>query len=210
MNNTPTIQEVKEKFLAGEIDGFISDQNKYKLFMSEFRNLCYYKNSSLNRGFILKESDLTTFEKYTLETQEDKDREQFKLIEKYRKLALENQYTNEWIEKCVALPETFEEWLSAGKKSLKDYDVVVSKVEGKVIKIPTLRKHFSKEVKSFYKHYENDEKYKSEKFHYNGYDVTLSIVVKGEEVFGHLRLEYRTRECGFNYRMINNDTFIEV
>lgn len=208
--NTPTIKEVKEKFLVGEIDGFISDQNKYKLFISEFRNLCYYKNSSLNRGFILQEEDLTKFEKYTLETQEDKDREQFKLIEKYRKLALENAYTNAWIDKCVALPETFEEWVSAGKKSVKDYNVADAGVEGKVIKIPTLRKHFSKEVKSFYKHYEEDEKYKSEKFHYNGYDVTLSVEVKGDDVFGHLRMDYRTKEGGHNYQMINNDTFIEV
>jgi len=95
MAHTPTIEELKEKFESNEIIGFKGkSKKKYIFFISKHAGLCYYKGKSTRRGFMLTSAELEDFDTLINLDKEADLKAQYKTLDKYRRMALLNPFTN--------------------------------------------------------------------------------------------------------------------
>ena len=211
MEDNITVASMKAKFEANEILGFKGkSKKKYIFFISQHAGLCYYKGASKRRGFALTTAELNDFDTYLWQDKEADNKATFKLIDKYRKMALLNPFANDFIDKCLQLPDTYERWKKDGKKSLYDYGVAMgTSIDGKVITFDAIRKQYPRLVDTFFEHYNSDKKYVSGKHPFRGYELSLHVQVYDDgTVKGYLDLEYKSTANGYYYIMINNDAFI--
>jgi len=211
MENGDKLQEIKTKFDSNEIIGFKSSTGKkYKLFISGSGTLCYYKNNSIRRGFQLTRTEVDEFASYLEVDKDAENKLTYKFIDKYRKLAELSLFTNDWINKCIALPNTYERWKKEGKKSLYDYGVTTgNKIDGKVITLEAIKKEYPNLVEQFTLSYMGDINFNSGRYPFRGYEMSLSVkAFEDGSVQGYLSMEYKGSGNGYYYLMINENTFI--
>lgn len=203
----PSYQEVSEKFKNGEIVGFQTEREKFRLFIAQGGILCYYRKGSSRRGYSLSEANIIGFRKWIVEKEVSADDAAWKIIDKYRSYSEKASFTNPFIKKCLELPKSFEQWESDGKKSLYEYNVTTGVAkEGEVITIEGLKKAFR--VEPIINAIKNKTNYNSGIHDFRGYDTSVSINVDGGELKGYLSLEYRGCGNGHYYLLVNDDCFI--
>lgn len=212
--DSPTLEDIKERFLAGEIIGFVGANGKrFMLYTSSSGSVCYYKGKSRSKGFILKNSDITGFERYILPVRDIDKITKFRLISKFRKYAEKSQYTNAWIDRCTSLPKTYDEWKHDGEKSLYDYDITTgSDFDGKVISVETVEKEHPEMIKEFFDNYYDDKPYTSREVRFQNLNMELSVYSdENEDIYGRLSLKYKNGSGGYYYyNLINLETFIGI
>ncbi len=208
-------KELEELVKAEKVEYIImADGTKARLFISNMDRLCRFKPKSSRRGYVLSEVDVNTLQAIVYlkeKTQEDLDKDEFKLISKYRKLAEKSSFTNPFIEDCRFLPATLEEWVKQGKKSLYDYRITTgNRIDGKVITLDKIFRLYPEAVNSF----RDAIRKKRESRHsgpMDGYDMTISTQKRGDGTFvGYLAMEFKGCANGYYYALINDNTFIGV
>ena len=138
MTENITLDSIKEKMHKREIIGIETSTNKFRLFVSTFGTLCYFKGKSRSGGFLLEESQLIGFKKF-IYNKEDNTVDTFKIISKFRKYAMKASFTNKFIEDCKKLPATLEQWQNEGSKSCYEYGITTGVTkEGEVITVDAL------------------------------------------------------------------------
>lgn len=203
----PSYQEVSEKFKNGEIIGFQTEREKFRLFIAQGGILCYYRKGSSRRGYQLSEANIIGFRKWIVEKEVSSDEAAWKIIDKYRSYSEKASFTNSFIQKCLELPSTFQQWESDGKKSLYEYGVTTGVAkEGEVITIEGLKKVFR--IEPIIQAIKNKTNYDSGRQDFRGYDATVTITVDNGMLRGYLALEYRGCGNGHYYLLINDDCFI--
>ena len=204
----PTYTEVFDKFQKGEISGFETGIDKFRLFMAEGDILCYFSKGSSRRGRPLYEHNIIGFKKWITPIGKNSDDNTWKLIDKYRRYATEATFSNRYIVDCLALPVTREQWEADGKKCLYKYGVTTGVAkEGEVITIDGMSKVFN--VESIRQAIKNKTSYSSGRCDFRGYDASVSIEIKEDgSMWGYLSLEFRGCGNGHYYILINDNSFI--
>jgi len=207
---TTTLQEVSDKFVNGEIIGFQTELEKFRLFKDQFGTLCYFRKGSSRRGYLLLEEHLKGFRKFILKTEISDEDTTWKLINKFRSYAEKASFSNPFIEDCLKLPKTKEQWQIEGNKSLYEYGVTTgTRGDGDVITINGLKKHFN--IKAIKNAIATKTPYSMHYVDFRGYDASVSIEIGEDGVMrGFLSLEYRGTGNGHYYNLINDDCFIYV
>lgn len=209
----PSLEEIQEKFRSGEITGFINkNDSRYNLYISGSGKVCFNKGKSKTKGFILTDSDITGFTRYIMPVADIEKITKFRMINKFRKYAEKSQYTNAWIDRCVALPDTYEKWKADGEKSLYDYDITTgSEIDGKVISVETIKKEYPQLIEEFFERYYNDEVGESREVKFQNLNMKLSIYAdEKEDIYGRMSLTYKNGSGGYYYNLINLETFIGI
>lgn len=216
MTEQITTEQIRAKFEAKEITGFETSKGKFRLFIATNHNniLCYYAKGSSRRGYALMEYHLEGFKKF-LEIKkggETEDMQIYKGIFKYRKYAEKATFTNGFIETCLSIPKTFNDWLSDGKKSLYQLGVTSgNKIDGQVITIKSIRERYPYIANAFQSAFNGGFHYNSGRFDFRGYEATISAEIKDNgDVWGYLSLEYKGCGNGYYYTLINDECFIGV
>ena len=205
------LTEIQSLFDKGEIDGFKgADKKTYKLFYSFNGILCYYINRSCKKGLKLEQADAKNFDSYIYHDSDIVAKDTYRVIDKYRKHALKNLYTNPWIEKCLALPNTFERWKKEGKKSLLDLGVTLGDDnDGEIITVGLLKRINPTLADEFFHYYENDMQYASGSFPFKTRIGRFFVDIdQSGHVMGRLEISENGTDKGKTYFLINNDNFI--
>ena len=171
-----TLEELKTLFINKEIIGFKTRTNKkYRLFLTESNSLCYYKTGSSRSGYLLLESDLNDF-KVVLTARNDNSDSMYTMIKKYRREALKASFTNDFIQNCLQLPETKEQWIIEGRKSLYEYNITTgNKIDGVVISFESIAKQYPWLIEDYKRNFERKVSYSSSRYRFRNYDLTLSV-----------------------------------
>lgn len=206
---TPSFQTIVDKFLAGEIKGFQTNLQKFRLFKAQGDVICYYKEGSSRRGYALYESHLTGFQKYLFPESVNSDEITYKNIAKFRKYASKASFTNEFIKDCLALPDTYQKWEAEGKKSLYEYGITtgVSR-EGEVITVDSLKDILHLDALKYA--IANKIDFVSYRNKFRGYEATITIKVEDGILHGWLAMEYVNCGNGHYYSLINDNCFIYI
>jgi hypothetical protein len=203
----PSYEEVVSKFKNGDIIGFQTQTQKYRLFTAQGGTICFYSKGSSRRGFMLLESHLEGFRKYNMLKELSDEDAAWKIIDKYRSYAEKASFNNSFIQSCLDLPKTREQWELDGSKSLYDYGVTTGVAkEGDVVTIAGLKKAFR--IQPIIDAIKNKTNYDSGRQDFRGYDATVTIKFENGMLRGYLALEYRGTGNGHYYLLINDDCFI--
>jgi hypothetical protein len=203
-----TLQEISDKFSNGEIIGFQTELEKFRLFKDQFGTLCYFRKGSSKRGYLLLEAHLKGFRKFIFKTEINDEDTSWKTINKFRSYAEKASFSNCFIEACLKLPKTKEQWQIEGNKSLYEYGVTTgTRNEGEVITINGLKKHFN--INAIKNAIKTKTSYSMHRVDFRGYDTSVSIEIGDDGLMrGFLSLEYRNTGNGHYYNLINDDCFI--
>jgi hypothetical protein len=201
------LQEIREKFASNEITGFATKICKYRLFVASNGLLCYFKKGSSRRGFPLEERHTSDFVEYIYEKPEDYDLIVYKKIAKFRKYATKASFVNNFIERCLKLPDTYEKWVNEGKKGLYESGVTTGCTkDGEIISIDALSSILdTNELRDAIKNRRNYSVYRRK---FRGYDTTVSLEYVNGDFRGYLSLEYVGCGNGHYYYLINDENFI--
>lgn len=224
-------QELHEAVKNGSIIGAVdASGRKTRFFISDSGSLCRFKPRSSRRGYILLEPDVERF-KYFINVQppltgEEKARKDYRIIEKYKRLASEASFTNHFIRDCVALPD-FETWRTdpvetsswekdkeARSKTLYELHITTgTNIDGKVISLNRIAKKYPREI-------ENLREAICDKLarriitgrwaKFAGYDISIETEynIESGDFRGFLSLEYAGCGNGYYYLLINDENFI--
>lgn len=209
---TKLTQQVKDKEIAGvELSQPYRGMTKLRFFISTDGVLCVFGKGRSRRGSYLREEMLENFKRWLAPTKEQNvDTWRWNNIRKYRKMAAQAQFTNSFIQDCLKLPETREQWETDGKKRLYDYGITTgNRIDGKVISLASIEKRFPWHVKPFRQAVAEKTKYHSMRFIFRGYDCTLETWLNNDgELMATMALEFRNCGNGYYYILINEDNFI--
>ncbi len=205
---------VKEKKV---LSATTKDKEKYRFFIADNGLLCYFKKGSSRYGRYVDYNLFETFEKFQYKkalTEDEKknehDKRYFRLISKFRNLASKATFKNNFIDSCLALPQTMEQWINEGRKTLFDYNVGAgSRCEGLVITVDNIAKHFPHtgiQLKEAIKNRTAGNI--MSRMNFRGYDATIDLRVGNEQFEGFLSMEYKGCGNGHYYILINDNTFI--
>jgi hypothetical protein len=206
--------ELKELVREKKVNAILVNGQKLRLFISTCNQLCHFKNKSRRTGYPLFNSQFEKIEKVfyvTEKTQEDKDKQVFKSLSKYRKYALKANFKNCFIDCCLSIPETFEEWVKDGKKSAYQYGVTTgNKIDGKIISISRIEKKYPNVGMRLRDAIENKTHgLICSRYDFAGYEMSIETTVDENGNFrGFLSLEYRNCGNGYYYLLINDENFI--
>ncbi len=142
-------------------------------------------------------------------TKKSDDEMEFNLIQKFRKQALKATHTNDFIAKCIALPESMNQWIADGKKSAYDYSITTGcRITGDLVSIETIAKKIMND-ESFKRAIANKDNYKTGRFEFNGYDGSIELRKNDDGTFqGWFSKEFRNCGNGYYYLLINDKYFI--
>jgi hypothetical protein len=206
--------ELKELVKDKKVNAILVDGQKLRLFISTCGQLCHFKNKSRRTGYPLYTSQTEKIDKVfyvTEKTEEDKDREEFKLLSKYKKYALQASFTSCFIDCCLSIPDTFEQWVNDGKKSAYKYGVTTgNKIDGKVISISRIEKKYPHVGMMLRKAIENKTHgLICSRYDFAGYEMSIETTVDENGNFrGFLSLEYKNCGNGYYYLLVNDENFI--
>lgn len=186
---------------------------KYRLFHATNGYLCYFAKGRSRSGYRVTQDLFEKFEKFQVKkiaTEQDKDKKYFNSIKKFRTLASKAKFKNSFIDSCLALPQTIEQWIQEGRKSLYEYGVGTgSRCEGLVITVDNIAKHFPHTGIQLREAIQNQKEgnvmYRRE---FRGYEATIDLRVGNGQFEGFLSMEYKGCGNGHYYILINEDTFI--
>jgi hypothetical protein len=225
--------ELHEAVRNGSIIGAVATNGKGKkdrFFISDGGGLCRLKPRSSRRGYVVCESDLARFEQFLHPkppfTAKEKLRKEYRLIEKYKRMAGEASFTNPFIRDCLSLPD-FESWsrdLVEPKSWEKDktlrpktlYELHITtgtQIDGKVISLNRISKKYPREIERLRESIRNRTPgtlIANRWAKFAGYDISLETDLNTEtgDFRGFLSLEYAGCGNGYYYLLINDENFI--
>jgi hypothetical protein len=221
-NYTELYDAVKNKQI---VEAVRKDGKKDRLFIATNFYLCAFLPRSSRKGYRVSELDFDNYVKFISPkaepTEEEKLKKQYSEIAKYKRLASEASFTNDFIESCKAIPD-FETWKNDKvKSSFNDNDeprpkslyalgiTTGNKIDGKVISLSRI----AKEHPHVIQHLRNAIKTQTKGHHgygrFAGYDMTITTEIKENgQFYGYLALEYKGCGNGYYYILINDENFI--
>jgi hypothetical protein len=227
MTLTELRQQVADKAIVA---GITANGEKHRFFIATDGNLCKFRKGSSRRGYHVNSYDMEHFVKFVgkkpEKTVDAKLREEYKVIGKYKKLANEATFSNNFIRDCQALP-SFEDWLNdwyvptrdweksepKRRKNLCDYGITTgTSIEGKVITLDRIAKQYPQAVKNFREALKDKKEVRELGYgsKFAGYDISMSTQLANDEkdIHGFLNLEYAGCGNGNYYILINDNNFI--
>lgn len=215
MNKPTTYQELVAAVKVGEVKSAKDKNGKvWHFFIGEnLGYLCYFKPRSRRRGYPFYENQFDTLVSFNGEkviTEADKDMTEYKMVAKFRKMAQKASFKNSFINDCLALPATFEQWVAEGKKDAYNYGVTTGcSVTGKVISIESFLKDFPYYRASLTYAIAKKTTWSSGRNRWRGYDCSISFEHNETEGWrGFLSMEYKGCGNGYYYLLINDENFI--
>lgn len=224
-------EELHEAVKNGSIIGAVGvDGKKDRFFISDGGSLCRFKPRSSRRGYLMHASDLTRYAQFipskSPATGEEKLRKEYRLIEKYKRMAGEASFTNHFIRGCLALPD-FDVWSkdlvepsswekdkSPRPKTLYELHITTgNNIDGKIISLKRIAKRYPREIEQL-------RECIRDKFartiitgrwaKFAGYDISIETQYNAEtgDFCGFLSLEYAGCGNGYYYLLINDENFI--
>lgn len=224
-------QELHEAVKNGSIIGAVGTNGKKdRFFVSDGGSLCRFKPRSSRRGYLVYESDLARYAQFIPFkpplTGEEKLKKEYRIIEKYKRMASEASFTNPFIRDCRALPD-FDTWwkdLVEASSWEKDknlrprtlYELHITtgtNIDGKVITLDRIAKKYPREIGRLRESVRNRSAgtfITGRWAKFAGYDISLETDLdsKTGDFRGFLSLEYAGCGNGYYYLLINDETFI--
>jgi hypothetical protein len=218
-----SFEDLKARVKAGEVTAIELEQpyrglKTLRLFNSVNDQLCYFPKGGKRRGYWLPVSVLDNVQAIVApKPKKDPDLAKYATIAKFHKYATRATFTNPFIRACLALPETFEQWVSEGKKGLYDYHVTSgTRIDGQVISLESFAKKYPHHVAAFRRAWEAKTDFSMGRARFRGYDATVGVWKYGADSNGDpewtagLSLEYKGCGNGYYYQLIDDDHFIGV
>lgn len=224
-------KELHEAVKNGSIIGAVATNGrKDRFFISEGGSLCRFKPRSSRRGYCVDASELARYEQFIRSkrppTGDQKLRSDYRVIEKYKRMAGEASFTNPFIRDCLSIPD-FESWSrdlvepsswetdkAPRPKTLYELHTTTgTNIDGKVISLNRIAKKYPREIERLR---ESIRSRTPGKFITNrwakfaGYDISLETDLNTEtgDFRGFLSLEYAGCGNGYYYLLINDENFI--
>jgi len=200
--------ELETQVKEGKIIGAVINGQKKRLFYAQ-GTLCAFNRKSSRRGYELPNYMFSKIEKYIYPKTVDEDKRTFKRLLKYKKEAAKATFTNSWIKACLALPDTFEQWIADGKKDCYEYHITTgTRIDGNLVSVKTIAKKMW-DGHSFLEALANKTKWHSGRFPYNGYEGSIELAKDEDGSFrGFFSKEYKDCGNGYYYLLINDDWFM--
>lgn len=224
-------QELHEAVKIGTIVGAVgTNGRKHRFFISDGGSLCRFKPRSSRRGYVVYESDLERYSQFIPSkpppTGEEKFRKEYRLIEKYKRMAREASFSNHFIRDCLELPD-FDTWRNdvvepnswEKNKNLRPktlYELHITtgtSIDGKVISLNRIAKKYPREIERLRESIRNRSAgafITGRWAKFAGYDISLETEFNAEtgDFRGFLSLEYAGCGNGYYYLLINDENFI--
>jgi hypothetical protein len=202
-------KEIKSEVSKAKDNGFKVFFNDKRLFVATNTSVCYFTKKSRKWGYQLSSSDIEKGGELYIEKPKESspDQKKFNSILKYRKKAYLSTFTNDFIEKCRSLPETFDKWVEEGKKGLYEYSITTGNgIDGKIISLTSVAKASSFHVNMFKSAIKGNYNHTSSRFPFRGYEATLEYNAEFKK--GWLSVEFKDCGNGYYYLLINDNEFI--
>jgi hypothetical protein len=224
-------QELHEAVKDGSIIGAVgTDGTKDRFFISEGGSLCRFKPRSSRRGHVLYPSDLERYAQFltpkTSPIGEEKSKKEYRLIEKYKRMAAEASFTNPFIRDCLALPD-YDAWKKdlvepnswqndkgPRPKTLDELHITTgTSIDGRVISLNRIAKKYPHEIERLRESIVNKAAghfITGRWAKFAGYDISIEtdLTTETRDFRGFLSLEYAGCGNGYYYLLINDDNFI--
>ncbi|HMM79241.1 MAG TPA: hypothetical protein PKC65_04375 [Pyrinomonadaceae bacterium] len=227
MNYQQLHEAVKNGSIVSAID---TSGKKHRFFISDSGDLCRFKSRSRRQGYRVNEAELARYTRLIPfkqpPTGEERLRKDYRLIEKYKRMAGEASFTNHFIRDCLALPD-FEAWLKdlvepdsweADKerrpKTLYELHITTgTNIDGKVISLNRIAKKYPREIERLRESIRNRSAgiiIGGRWAKFAGYDISIETELNTEtgDFRGFLSLEYAGCGNGYYYLLINDENFI--
>jgi len=224
-------QQLHEAVKNGSIVGAVDNNGKsHRFFISDGGSLCRFKPRSSRRGYVVYESEIERYTQFIPskppQTGEERLRKEYRLIEKYKRMAGEASFSNPFIRDCLALP-CFDTW----RKDLVDpnswekdkeprpktlYELHITtgtNIDGKVISLNRIAKKYPREIERLRESIRNKSAgniITNRWAKFAGYDISIETEYNAEtgDFRGFLSLEYAGCGNGYYYLLINDENFI--
>jgi hypothetical protein len=203
---------------------------KDRLFISESGGLCRFKPRSSRRGYCLQEFEVARYTQFispkASATGEEKLKREYRIIEKYKRMAGEASFTNPFIRDCLAIPD-FDVWRAdmiepsswdtikePRPKTLYDLHVTTgTNIDGTVISLNRIAKKFPlaiERLRESVRHQSAGTFITDRWAKFAGYDISLETDFDSltGDFRGFLSLEYAGCGNGYYYLLINDENFI--
>lgn len=224
-------QQLHEAVKIGSIIGAVDNNGKkHRFFISDGGGLCRFKPRSSRRGYSIYESDLASYSQFISskppQTGEEKIRKEYRLIEKYKRMAGEASFSNPFIRDCLALPD-FDVWTKdlvepssweTGKsqrpKTLYELHITTgTNIDGNVISLNRIAKKYPREIERLREaiRMRSAGAFITDRWSkFAGYDISIETDLNTEtgDFRGFLSLEYAGCGNGYYYLLINDENFI--
>ncbi|MBX3282928.1 MAG: hypothetical protein KF756_10665 [Acidobacteria bacterium] len=227
MNYQQLHEAVKNGSIVGAVD---TNGKKHRFFISDGGRLCRFKPRSSRRGYTVYESDLALYSQFILskppEMGEERLRKEYRLIEKYKRMAGEASFTNPFIRDCLGLPDldswrtdlvepnSWEKDKESRPKTLYELHITTgTSIDGKVISLNRIAKKYPREIERLRESIRNRSAgtfITGRWAKFAGYDISIESdfdTVSGD-FRGFLSLEYAGCGNGYYYLLINDENFI--
>lgn len=224
-------RELHEAVKNGSIVGAVNTNGKKeRFFISDSGSLCRFKPRSSRRGYLVHESNLASYGQFIPskppQTGEEKLRKEYRLVEKYKRMAGEASFSNPFIRDCLALPDlhawrkdlvepnSWEKGKESRPKTLYELHITTgTNIDGKVISLNRIAKKYPREIERLRESIRNRS---SGTFvtgrwaKFAGYDISIETEYNAEtgDFRGFLSLEYAGCGNGYYYLLINDENFI--
>ena len=227
MNYQQLHEAVKNGSIVGAVD---TNGNKHRFFISDGGSLCRFKPRSSRRGYSVFESDLARYSQFIHSkppaTREERLLKEYRLIEKYKRMAHEASFTNAFIRDCLALPDlatwrkdlvepsSWEKDKEPRPKTLFELHITTgTNIDGKVISLNRIAKKYPREIERLREAIRNKTAgafITGRLAKFAGYDISIETDLNGEngDFRGFLSLEYAGCGNGYYYLLINDENFI--
>lgn len=224
-------QELHEAVQNGSIIGALANNGKKdRFFISDSGSLCRFNPRSSRRGHVLHPSDLERYAQFLAPKPspigEERLRREYRLIEKYKRMATEASFTNPFIRDCLALldydawrrelvePSSWEKEKEARPKTLYELHITTgTSIDGKVISLNRIAKKYPHEIERLRESIANKSVghfITGRWAKFAGYDISIETEYSAEtgDFRGFLSLEYAGCGNGYYYLLINDENFI--
>lgn len=208
------LETLRQTFESGTIKGFeTTDGTKRRLFISENGRLCAFNKGSRSRGYALYSLHLEGFKQYIKDPSEalTPEQQEYKTAHKYLTYSEKANFSNTWLDKCLAISKDYNTWVEAGKPRLYDLGITTgNKIDGKVITVKSIGKTYPHIIEQMQKAISEGKNYTSGTWRFRGYDMSLEIAFDPDngDMIGYLNMEYKDCANGYYYLLINENTFI--
>lgn len=227
MNYLELHDAVKNGTIVGAFD---VNGKKDRLFISASGGLCRFKPHSSRRGYCLQEFEVARYTQFIAPkaspTGEEKLKREYRIIEKYKRMAGDASFTNPFIRDCLTIPD-FDLWRTdlvdpnswekdkePRPKTLYELHVTTgTNIDGRVISLNRIAKKYPLAIERLRGAIHNQTSGRfitNRRAKFAGYDISLETdfdSVTGD-FRGFLSLEYAGCGNGYYYLLINNENFI--
>lgn len=223
-----TLETLREAVKVGDIvAGIHRAGHKDRFFISTDGNLCKFRSRSRRYGYHVNSMDVDGYTEFigkpTPLSESAKLKKKYNVIAKYKRLAQQASFTNDWIRKCIALPD-FHEWqldtvtdnfgtpCDPRPKSLYELNITTgTRIDGKVISLSRIAKQYPSYIGRLRTAIQNKEThdYLLSRGKFAGYDISISTKAFDNGDFqAYLSLEFAGCGNGYYYLLINDENFI--